>query len=162
MKTFFKWYDLALKALVSVLFCAFTLLCFTDVLGRYIFKSSLPWASELCRIFFMVCCFLASAVCIMSRRHVSIDILTQNLPKSVVRLLSAFSYLVCIFFCVCLAYGGVLYSQANATQLSPALQLPMSKIYLLIPVSAVLMIINFIRMMVLDFTVTYAPDKKEG
>ena len=37
----------------------------------------------------------------------------------------------------------------------------MSKIYLLIPVSAVLMIINFIRMMVLDFTVTYAPDKKE-
>ena len=44
MKTFFKWYDLALKALVSVLFCAFTLLCFTDVLDRYIFKSSLPWA----------------------------------------------------------------------------------------------------------------------
>lgn len=160
MKTFFKWYDALLKALVSILFCAFTVLCFTDVVSRYVLHNSLPWASELSRIFFMVCCFLASAMCIMNHRHVAIDLLVQNLPKGIVRYLMLFTNAMCIVFCGCLAYGGLLYAQTNSTQLSSALQLPMGKIYWLIPISAVLMIVNFIRISVIDFRITYAPHRE--
>ncbi|WP_308588960.1 TRAP transporter small permease [uncultured Oscillibacter sp.] len=164
MKTILKWYDRLMRMMVSVMLAGFASLCFADVVLRYFFQSSLTWSGELCRILFMGCSFLASGLCVIDHRHVSIDVLTQFLPKKVMRYWSLAVNAVCIFFCVCLIRGGMLYCEANASLYSSSMRwLPMAAVYTLIPISGVMMIINFIRVMYRDFTQRYGeqPDGRK-
>ena len=150
-----------IKGLLVAIVASFIVIVFAQVICRYVFNNSLTWSEELARTLFVEMIFLASPLCVLEKRHITVDILHQYMSKNAKRylfvLLNALSFL---FFCF-LAVSGFRLMRSNTLQKTAALMIPMYLIYAIIPITSVMMAINCIRAGYDDFTNTYAPDKEE-
>lgn len=71
----------AAEALLIALFAAFITLSFFQVILRYIFHDTLAWADEFSRYAFIWSMFLGSALVVGKGFHITINVLTEALPK---------------------------------------------------------------------------------
>lgn len=159
LKVFFKVYSTLLKAIVILSTCSLFCICVLQVFCRYFLSASLEWSDEFCRMCFFITVFFGGALCFAERKHITIDILLNLLPKKINRYLSLFIYTVCTVFCIFLFKSGYDYAMANANQLTTVMRVPSVFLYMMIPVSSVLMIISILRILYEDFFILYAPDK---
>lgn len=102
MKTIFnvflKLHEFLIKAVVFFSCFSMLLVAFAQVVCRYVFKYSIVWSDEYCRLAFFVTIFFGSALCFLDRKHIVVDVIYNILPK----LLFA--------ICCCLPMPCVLYS----------------------------------------------------
>ena len=115
-----------------------------QVVLRYCFSYSFPWAEELARYVFVWQIWLASSSGIKDNRHIRIDIFTDKLKPTAYKIYEVFITLVSMTFCGFLAYKGMKVVSMIATrgQISGALHLPMQYVYLSVPFCCCLMIIR--------------------
>jgi len=133
-----------LQAVVAgILFTSIIVLTFMNVIVRYFLSGSLPWADEVARLTFIVFGFLAAAIAVASRSHLAVDAIVTRLPPRSRSAVDALATLCALGLFGLLMVGGWIQASNNFVQLSPALQLPLGYIYLGIPASAVLMLLNF-------------------
>jgi TRAP-type C4-dicarboxylate transport system permease small subunit len=71
----------ASEALLIALFAAFISLSFFQVILRYIFHDTLAWADEFSRYAFIWSMFLGSALVVGKGFHITINVLTDALPR---------------------------------------------------------------------------------
>lgn len=161
LKKILNWYDKILGGICIAMVSSFVCITLIQVICRKVLNDSLSWSEELCRILFVCCGFLASALCVLDKRHVAVDILTQNISRKANRYLSIFINTACFVFCIFIVISGYQAAEAASNLRSTALLLPMGKIYLIMPLSGILMAINFVRAGYQDFFVTYAPESEE-
>ena len=161
LKRIIKWYDLILKGTVVAVVGALVLVCFLQVICRFCFNNSLSWSEEFCKIMFCMNVFLASALCVNEKKHITIDILTQFLPRHILRYLMLFSDFVCLIFFVFLAISGYSLMINNFHQVTAALKWNMGCIYMVIPVGSICMAINCVRIGIENFFITYAPQREK-
>lgn len=142
--------------------CSFGMaaLCFTQVVFRYVFNSSIPWSEEASRYLFVLMVFFGGIVCVREKGHVCVDILFQKLPRRVKCYYSMVLYMLMLAFSLFLAKAGWELAIKNMYQVSAAMRIPIGWIYMTIPFSGIFMAVNSVRCAVTDFTVTYAG--KEG
>ncbi|MCX7786419.1 MAG: TRAP transporter small permease [Spirochaetes bacterium] len=115
-----------------------------QVLFRYVIKVSLSFSEELARFMFIWTVFLGSTIALRQRAHVSIEILVARLPKTTKRwFITLANTLSFVFYLTLIVYGIVMVTHA-ASQTSPALGLSMGYVYLSVPVSGVLFLLNHI------------------
>jgi TRAP-type transport system small permease protein len=115
-----------------------------NVVARYLFNSPVPWAEEFSRYAFIWLVFIGAVVCTKQGRHISIDLIVTALPIRVrpfVQLLAdvATSALMLII----IYYGWLL--TASATQPTSTLKVPQSVIYMIVPLSALLILVRTIN-----------------
>ncbi len=118
-----------------------TLIVFTNVILRYVFKSGTSWAEELVKYLMIWITFIGSSICVRKHAHVSIDFFYEMLPVKSKRLATIVVDIIALFFTVSMAFYGsklVIFSISTG-QVSPALQLPMWIPYVAIPLGFVLM-----------------------
>ena len=155
-------YDSIIKGILIAIVATFIVIVFVQVIFRYVLNNSLPWSEELARILFTQMIFLAAPIAVLEKRHIAVDLILQMLPRSAKRwmfvLINALSF---VFFCF-LAMSGYTFATSNMHQVTAALAIPMGYLYMVIPVSCVMMCVNCIRAGIDDFCVAYAPAKKEG
>ncbi len=162
MKKVLKIYDTLLKAVLVAIIVSFIVIVFMQVVSRYVFNNSLTWSEELARILFTQMVFLAAPLVVLEKKGIAVDIIVQFIPTAAKRKLYVFiNGLSLVFFCF-LAVSGYQFAQMNFNQHSTALKLNMGMLYMVIPVSAVMMIINVLRAGIDDWSHTYAPDKEEN
>ena len=77
MNRFFKIYDMVIKGILVAIVAAFIVIVFAQVVCRYVFNNSLSWSEELARTLFVEMIFLASPICVLEKRHITVDILHQ-------------------------------------------------------------------------------------
>lgn len=78
MKQIWRIFDSILEwVLVSCTF-AMAVLCFTQVVFRYVFNSSIPWSEEASRYLFSVVVFFGGIICVRDKGHVCVDIIIQQ------------------------------------------------------------------------------------
>ncbi len=65
---------------VAVALCAIFLIVFVNVVGRYVFGTSLAWAEEVARFLMIFCTFAGAGLALREGRLVSIDMLLDQLP----------------------------------------------------------------------------------
>jgi len=159
MKKFWQIYDTLLKGLIMVTSGSFVILILAQVFFRYALQSSLVWSEEVSRLLFFITIMFGSAVCVTAKRHIVIDILPTALSKAGKRWLFLGIY-VCVFlFGVYMLFYGYSFAAGNMRQVTPTLQIPFGIVYMIFPVSSVFFCINVVRVAILDWTVTYAPEK---
>ncbi len=117
-----------------------------NVFSRYVLNSSLGWADELARFVFIWISFLGAVIAYRNHDHVGLDLLVKRIPspkiQAVLRLLGEIGILLVL---LCLLYYGWVVSM-SATNVSPALYIPMKFVYLIVPVCAAMMlVINFLH-----------------
>lgn len=134
---FINLYKRVLILLTSLMFVVVGI----NVFCRYALNHSLGWADELARFMFIWISFLGAVLAYQENEHVGLDFVVEKLPagrgKDTVKLVSELLVFVVVFFL--LKYGLIVAD--SATNVSPALYIPMKTVYMIVPVSAFFMLI---------------------
>jgi TRAP-type C4-dicarboxylate transport system permease small subunit len=83
-----------ISVLAGVLLVASVMLNFANVIGRYFFNASIPWAEEAMLFLMVGCVFLGNGVVAWSGRQIRMDVFVRMLPAQVREALDLFSELV--------------------------------------------------------------------
>jgi C4-dicarboxylate transporter DctQ subunit len=121
-----------------------------QVILRYFFGTGFFWAEEVAVYACIWTAFLAAGTAVRGGEHLSVEIIHllvgQRGERMLVRVIAAAGLAAAVALVV---YGiAFVQSARDFGQLSPALQWPMWIIYLVIPISGVLMSIRFLQQIV--------------
>jgi C4-dicarboxylate transporter, DctQ subunit len=135
------------KSFLAGAIIACSLLLFVNVVMRYIFLLPIYWAEELVRYLMVWMIFIGASQVTLWGGHVAVDIVPRALSKRGNVILAFIVNVICIVFCLVLAYLSLkqMLRVMKAGQISPALEIPMWIAYLSIPAGTMLMLIRFLQ-----------------
>ncbi len=112
-------------------------LAFVNVVARYVFDSSLTWASELTIYLFLWSTFFGAAYCFKEDAHISISILLEKVSAPLAKGLMLLSHTVTLVFLGAVAFFGYKYLLlvVELEEMSIDLEIPMWIPYLVIPIA---------------------------
>lgn len=145
--------DKLLKGVRSVLYgfsvvamSVMLVIIFAQVVTRYLFNYTPEWSEELARFLFVWVVFLGSALIMGESGHLAVQFLPDKFKGT------AFGTVLDIIINVCgYIFIGLLLTQGwkmtsiMTFQRAPGLDIPMSWVYVIIPVSCVLMLLYLFR-----------------
>lgn len=112
-----------------------------NVFSRYVLNSSLGWADELARFIFIWVSFLGAVVAYHKNEHVGLDFVVNRVASKKVRqVLRLIGEVLVLLVLVCLVYYGWIVAM-SATNVSPALYIPMWIVYIVVPLSGLFMVL---------------------
>ncbi len=133
-----------LSLFLAFLMALMTLDVLWGVFTRYVAGSQASWTEELARFLLIWIGLLGAAYAAGQRMHLAIDLLPRRLDaRGRRRLQVLINVLVILFAATVMVVGGFRYVYLTLTlgQTSPALQIPMGYVYLIVPVSGLLVIL---------------------
>lgn len=118
---------------LAVLLAIMTVLSFANVVMRYCFKAPIFWSDEVCCYCLALSAFFCLPASIRYRTAIRVDTLTAVLPRSVQKGLQIICDVIMIVFLAICVKGGidVAANAAKIAQKSPALQIPVSLLYMI-------------------------------
>lgn len=141
----------SLLEIVSVAFFSImTLLVLYQIVMRKLFNASPPWTEELARYAMIWSTLLACAVLLKERGHIALDYFVELLPTPVKNGIVLVVGIAIIALTATFGYGGfgMIQTSIAVSQLSPGAGLPMWIVYIIMPVSGVLMVVCQLLVMV--------------
>lgn len=151
-----KTVNRSVELLTAIFFFTMVVLVFFQIVSRAILGTSYAWTGELARYLMIWITFLGASFAFQYGAHISIDIFVKKLPKRMIQITIVITSLVIAAFLIILFIEGLNLMQLGQTQKASALQVPMAYVYLIIPVSSLLMLLNLI-----DTSVKNITSKKE-
>ncbi len=145
----------AAKALEWVMLTALmvmVLVMFLQVVLRYVFSTGFAWSEELSRFLMIYMIFIGGAVLSSHDGHISVTILDELLKGVSYKVIKVIQYLISLAYCGFMAKIGLSTLPIVARQKTPNMQITMDWIYMIIPVSMILMVIYIAFKLVLLFT----------
>jgi TRAP-type C4-dicarboxylate transport system permease small subunit len=124
------------------LFVAILVVMILQVAFRYVLNTPLVWTEELARILFIWACYLGAPVATRRGNHVTITFVLERLPKGPGRVVALGIQAVSLVFFLQLAILGAVLAARSHTVEAITLPIPWSLIYLAVPLSAALMILQ--------------------
>jgi TRAP-type C4-dicarboxylate transport system permease small subunit len=130
-----------IRVLSGVMLAASVALNFANVIGRYFFSVSIPWAEEAMLFLMVGCVFLGNGVVAWSGRQIRMDIIVSRLPPKVREALDLFSELVLIATAVTIVIFAwpVIRDLAAFDQRSQAADFPLAIPQALVPIGLAIM-----------------------
>lgn len=121
---------------------AMTVLVLVQIVLRYIFNAALPWVEEMTVFLMIWMAFMGAAVGVRRGTHVAMTMLVDRLPRGLARVLFYVSTLAMIAFAAIVVWQGMLLIFSVGNQRSAALGVPMAIPYLVVPLGALLIILQ--------------------
>jgi TRAP-type C4-dicarboxylate transport system permease small subunit len=117
---------------------------FYQVVARYIFNDPPSWTEELARYCQVWIILLTSSICIRKGSHLAVDYFGHRLSGELRRKINiVMNTLIALYILVVTIFGWKLMI-VGQYQLSPALQVKMSFVYVVFPLSGILMLLEAI------------------
>ena len=143
MDTLTKAIDKALEILLIALMVIMVIAVSWQVATRYLLNNPSSYTEELATYLLIWISLLGAAYALRKRAHLGIDILVRRLDAKRRRSMHILAYgTIVIFSLVALVFGGgrLVYVTLDLNQLSAAFQLPIGYVYLVLPLSGLLLI----------------------
>lgn len=113
-----------------------------QVFSRYVLNDPSSWTDELARYAMVWLGLLGASYLFGIKGHLAITLLDSYLRGKAHILLQLLINAICFaFVSLAMLKGGMALMERTTQQLSPALQLPMSTVYSILPISAVIILI---------------------
>jgi len=154
-----KYFNTLVKWFLAIMMMAIAALTFYQVFMRYLFNNAPSWSEELVRFLFIWCSFVAAAIGVKERIHIGIDVFVSLLPAKVRSLTEVLVNLGIIVFSGYMIKYGWAVTLMTQRQPSPALGLPMSWVYLSIPVMGVMLIL-YCSMEIINIVRNFSEDRR--
>jgi TRAP-type C4-dicarboxylate transport system permease small subunit len=127
---------------IVFLFVVMVSAVFLQVVARYALNSPPTWTEELARYCQVWIIILASSICIRKGSHLAVDYLSHKFPPFLNHAIQVLiSILMAVYVAVVTIFGWRLMLVGHY-QVSPAMQINMSYIYIIFPLGGVLMFIE--------------------
>ena len=141
MSSLKKILDRCIETFIVIILTIMVFVALWQIASRYVFNSPSTISEELLRYCLIWLAMLGSAYMFGLREHMSMTFLVEKFNDNVIRNLSILSEVVIIIFSAAvLLYGGINITLLTMNQISAALGIPMGYIYMVLPLSGVLMI----------------------
>jgi TRAP-type C4-dicarboxylate transport system permease small subunit len=145
--------DKLLKGVRSVLYgfsvvamSIMLLIIFAQVVTRYLFGYTPEWSEELARFLFVWVVFLGSALIMGESGHLAVQFLPDKFKGTAFGTILDIIINLCGYvFIILLLTQGWKMTSIMTFQRAPGLDIPMSWVYVIIPVSCVLMLLYLLR-----------------
>ena len=120
-------------------------LCFTQVIVRYVFFSSISWSEEIAKWFVIWVTFAGSAYAFKMGTHIGVEALVNLLPPKPRKIIDKIAGTLTVGFFVIMAIYGTLFflDAVKRGQLAPASRLPMSIAYAALPLGSIMILVRF-------------------
>lgn len=148
MDTFFTWLEKLLKFLVVIGNGVMLLLVFAQVITRYCFNYTPYFGEELARYLFVWVVFLSLPLVARYGGHMAIETLTSRAKGSFLKSLNIIADIFSIVFLAIMVVCGIQMVIRTNYQTSPALMIPMSWVYVVIPFGCAVMLLYVLRNLV--------------
>ena len=136
------WLKRANAAVLIAMMGAMVALVFGNVVARYVFNVSFIWAEELSQYLMVWVTFLGAAYAYGLNEHIGLDFVVDRIrsekARTVIRLLGEICIGAVIFVIAWFGWDVAV----SATNLSPALDIPMTFVYGVVPLTGALMVIG--------------------
>ena len=110
-------------------------------------ENALAWSEEVTR-YLMVWATFLGASCVYKRMgHINVTLLQTMVSKSLRTVMQAACHILCATFALLAVVHGLDYMDMQSTQLSAALRIPMSWVYLAIPVGFSIMTVHVLDLL---------------
>jgi TRAP-type C4-dicarboxylate transport system permease small subunit len=155
-----KAIDRVLEVFLIAIMGAMTITVLWQVASRYVIAAPSPWTDETVRFLFMWVGLLGAAYVTGLRMHLAVDLVPSKLSPTNQKKLNAVIYILVAFFgFVVMFIGGLrlVYITLTLNQIAPTLQVPLGYIYLVVPLSGIL--ITYYSIMNI---INYQHPKEEG
>ena len=133
-----NYIDTFLEWVMAFLLGTMVLDVFWGVITRYLLESQSSWTDELARFLLVWLSILGAAYASGKKLHIAIDLLPQHLDQKQQNYLDiAIHSLVLLFAVAVFIIGGIRYVYISFAlgQTSPALQVPIGFVYVVLPIS---------------------------
>lgn len=144
LNAFIKW-------ILILLFFIMVIVVFLQVLFRFVLDQPLAWTEELSRYLLVWITFLGAGYAVSVKAHPSIELLFEKANKAVRRIMMVLSALLIVFFFYQVIINSFVFIERSMMQTSPALQLPMGLVYMVIPIASILFVINLLYITVSEW-----------
>jgi len=143
---FWRGYEVAVNSLAVLLFAAMVVVTSAGVFFRYVLNAALPWAEEADRYLFIWLSFVAAAITMRHQAHIAVDILVRKFTPAARDWAALLSHACILAFVgtVFWACGRVL--DVTSTTRTTATDIPMSWVYLAVPVGCTLIAVEVLRL----------------
>ena len=132
-----------------VLFVAILLVMMLQVAFRYVLNAPLTWTEELARYLYIWACWLGAPVALRRGNHIAIAFVSDRVSRGVGRIMALVTQVAALVFLAQLTVqGGILTVKSHSVE-AITLPIPWSAIYVAAPISAVLMILETVRAMLM-------------
>jgi TRAP-type C4-dicarboxylate transport system permease small subunit len=121
--------------LCGTTFAIFIVLTLLQVLFRFILNFSLSWTEELAKYAFIYMVYFAVSLAVIRHRHVRVEIIDLFIAQKYLKYFYIFTDIVACLFLLLIGWYSIEVMQdfLNMKQNTPALQLPIGWIYVIIP-----------------------------
>lgn len=148
VKTFGRGLDRLVAFVVVALLVAMTIVTSAGVFWRYVMNDALSWAEELGCYMLVWVSFLGAALATYRGAHIGIDVVYDRIPRLAQRLLDVAVNGAIVVFMGAIFLSSLKILPVVHTRISPTLFVPMDIPYLVLPVSAGIIIVQtLVRML---------------
>lgn len=133
--------------LTAVLFTLLILVCFLQVLFRFVLSLPLAWTEELSRYLFILLVYVGASAAAGEGKHVRVEIIDSVLPAKATKALNIIVQLLCALISLVIVKDMILNAN-RMNQQSAALRLPMAVLYVLVAAMFVLIAARFLQRIV--------------
>jgi TRAP-type C4-dicarboxylate transport system permease small subunit len=151
MRHMLKAWDRLEETLAIALLCAMIVFGVLQVVSRFnIVDFALDWTEELSRYAFIALVYIAASLAIARKRHVRVEVIDLFLSETRRRRLEVFVNLVWMAFNLVIAHAGWVVAREAMNTTTPVLEWNMGHLYLIVPVTFVLMALRVLLRIVED------------
>lgn len=143
MKRVFRLLNNIEEYILQVLFVLMGISLLVQIVSRYVFNNPLIFTEELASICFIWMTMVGAGFCIKNKLNTNIDLLVNLLPAFIRKIVTVLSDLLCMSIFIYLIPVASKFINAQAKVKTPAMQLPMSFIYISFIVATLLICIRF-------------------
>ncbi|MBE0585552.1 MAG: TRAP transporter small permease [Desulfofustis sp.] len=137
------WFSRIIGGFIGILLGLMVIIVFSNVIARYFLNSSLAWSEELSRFMLIWLAFLGSILAYIKNEHLGLDLLIF-LPVRPALIIRIIANLLALAALGVLLWGGwsITAHTMQSGWTSPALAIPYGIVYLVVPFSAVMLLLQ--------------------
>lgn len=132
---------------VVLLFSVAVILYFSQIVSRYVFGFTFPWAEELIVTFVVWACFIGASLAVRHKTHISVDLVVNTLPPVPHRIAALVALGICTVFAALVFVWGLQFVRAMALtgNRAESIDMPAYPLYMAVPLGAALMTIRLLQ-----------------
>ncbi|HNQ02660.1 MAG TPA: TRAP transporter small permease [Syntrophales bacterium] len=139
LRSVLYWFSVAAMSVMLIVI-------FAQVISRYVFNWTPEWSEELARYLFVWVTFIGSALIMGESGHLAVQFVPNHFKGTAVgRALEVLINLCGYVFIFILFFQGAKMTRVMTFQISPGMEIPMSWVYAVIPLSSALMLLYLVK-----------------
>lgn len=143
-----KWLDANIERMILlILFVAMTVITVLQVFMRYVMQNSLTWSEEFSRFCFIWLIYIGISYGVKRAKHVRVEAILSLFKRRGKLIINLIANILFLYFAIYATYYGftIMNTIQSTGQVAPSLGVPMSIMYLGMPIGMLLTTIRLIQ-----------------